>query len=106
MKKAALSGIVALLALEAGCMMGPKYKRPAVNVPEEYRTPSPQQAVAASSLGNEQWWQGYPDPVLPQLIPTPHPQNFACPIAAPPVPQAQAPTGITRPTHTPPGSGG
>jgi outer membrane protein, multidrug efflux system len=101
MKKAALSGIVALLALEAGCMMGPKYKRPAVNVPQEYRTPSPQQAVAASSLGNEQWWQVYQDPVLTQLIHTAIAQNYDVRIAAARVLQAQAQVGITRSNQFP-----
>ncbi|MGC2403483.1 MAG: hypothetical protein WA510_27075, partial [Acidobacteriaceae bacterium] len=72
MKKTALSGLVAVLALEASCMMGPKYKRPSVDVPQEYRAPAPQQAAQTSSLddkqqgdkqqgnqqlGNEQWWQ-------------------------------------------------
>jgi multidrug efflux system outer membrane protein len=66
MKNTALLGILAVLVLEAGCMMGPKYKRPAVNVPQEYRTPEPQLATQASSLGNEQWWQLYQDPVLTQ----------------------------------------
>ena len=27
----------AVLILEAGCMMGPKYKRPTVDVPQDYR---------------------------------------------------------------------
>ncbi|MBV9532714.1 MAG: hypothetical protein JO283_17055, partial [Bradyrhizobium sp.] len=62
MKTSALLGIVAVLALEVGCMMGPKYKRPAVDVPREYRTPALQQASQASSLGNEEWWQVYQDP--------------------------------------------
>ena len=106
MKKAALSGIVALLALEAGCMMGPKYKRPAVNVPQEYRTPSPQQAVAASSLGNEQWWQVYEDPVLTQLIHTAIAQNYDVRIAAARVLQAQAQVGITRSNQLPSASVG
>ena len=106
MKKAALSGIVALLALEAGCMMGPKYKRPAVNVPQQYRTPSPQQAVAASSLGNEQWWQVYEDPVLTQLIHTAIAQNYDVRIAAARVLQAQAQVGITRSNQLPSASVG
>jgi outer membrane protein, multidrug efflux system len=106
MKKAALSGIVALLALEAGCMMGPKYKRPAMNVPQEYRTPSPQQTVAASSLGNEQWWQVYQDPVLTQLIHTAIAQNYDVRIAAARVLQGQAQVGITRSNQLPSASVG
>src|SRR2546430_6091942 len=81
MKNTALLGILAVLVLEAGCMMGPKYKRPAVNVPQEYRTPEPQLANQASSLGNEQWWQLYQDPVLTQLIHTAIAQNYDVRIA-------------------------
>src|SRR5580692_8270113 len=96
MKNTALLGILAVLVLEAGCTMGPKYKRPAVNVPEEYRTPEPQPATQASSLGNEQWWQLYQDPVLTQLIHTAIAQNYDVRIAAARVLEAQAQVGITR----------
>jgi len=50
MKNTALLGILAVLVLEGGCMMGPKYKRPAVNVPQEYRTPEPQLATQTRRL--------------------------------------------------------
>jgi len=106
MKKTALLGILALLVLEAGCLMGPKYKRPAVNVPQEYRAPAPQQTAAASSLGNEQWWQVYQDPVLTQLIHTAIAQNYDVRIAAARVLQAQAQVGITRANQLPSASVG
>jgi len=96
MKKTALLGILAVLVLEAGCMMGPKYKRPTVDVPQEYRAPAPQQSAQASSLGNEQWWQVYQDPVLTQLIHTAIAQNYDVRIAAARVLEAQAQVGITR----------
>src|SRR5579871_6289705 len=95
MKNTALLGILAVLVLEAGCMMGPKYKRPAVNVPQEYRTPEPQLATQASSLGNEQWWQPYQDPVLTQMIHTAI-AHYDVRIAAARVLEAQAQVGITR----------
>ena len=60
MKKTALLGIVAVLALEAGCMMGPKYKRPAVDVPQEYRAPAPQQAAASLVAGQRTMVAGVP----------------------------------------------
>jgi outer membrane protein, multidrug efflux system len=106
MKKTALSGILAVLVLEAGCMMGPKYKRPAVNVPQDYRTPEPQQAAQASSLGNEQWWQVYQDPVLTELIHTAIVQNYDVRIAAARVQEAQAQVGITRSNQLPSASVG
>src|SRR5260370_38276161 len=106
MKNTALLGILAVLVLEGGCMMGPKYKRPAVNVPQKYRTPEPQQATQASSLGNEQWWQLYQDPVLTQLIHTAIAQNYDVRIAAARVLEAQAQVGITRSNQFPSARGG
>jgi multidrug efflux system outer membrane protein len=103
MKKAALLGIVTTLGLMmmTGCLMGPKYQRPAVDVPAEYRAPAPQQAAQASSLGNEQWWQVYQDPVLTQLIHTAIAQNYDVRIAAARVLEAQAQVGITRANQLP-----
>jgi multidrug efflux system outer membrane protein len=95
MKKLSLLGIVAALALMAGCLMGPKYRRPAANVPPSYRTATPDQ-TAASSFGNEQWWQVYQDPVLTKLIHTALAQNYDVRIAAARVLEAQAQLGITR----------
>jgi multidrug efflux system outer membrane protein len=101
MKNTALLGILAALVLEAGCMMGPNYKRPAVDVPQEYRAPAPQQAAQASSLGNEQWWQVYQDPVLTQLIHSAIAQNYDLRIAAARVLEAQAQLGIVRANQFP-----
>src|ERR1700751_5210697 len=106
MKNTALLGILAVLVLEAGCTMGPKYKRPGVNVPQEYRTPEPQLATQASSLGNEQWWQLYQDPVLTQLIHIAIAQNYDVQIAAARVLEAQAQVGITRSNQFPSASVG
>jgi multidrug efflux system outer membrane protein len=101
MKNNSLLGILAVLVLEAGCMMGPKYKRPSVDVPQEYRAPAPQEASQASSLGNEQWWQVYQDPVLTQLIHTAIAKNYDVRIAAARVLEAQAQVGITRANQLP-----
>src|ERR1700684_3765614 len=106
MKATALLGVATLLALEASCMMGPKYKRPTVDVPQEYRAPAPEQAAQASSLGNEQWWQVYQDPVLTQLIHTAIAQNYDVGIAAARVLEAQAQDGITRANQLPSASVG
>ena len=107
MKKAAhLVGIVTALGLMTGCLMGPKYQRPAVNVPQEYRAPAPQQAAQASSLGNEEWWQVYQDPVLTQLIHTAIAQNYDVRIAAARVLEAQAQVGIVRANQLPSASVG
>jgi outer membrane protein, multidrug efflux system len=101
MKNTALLGILAVLVVEGGCMMGPKYKRPSVDVGQQYRAPEPQQAAQASSLGNEQWWQVYQDPVLTKLIHTAIAQNYDVRIAAARVLEAQAQVGITRANQLP-----
>jgi outer membrane protein, multidrug efflux system len=105
-KPAFLSAIVTALGLMTGCLMGPKYQRPTVDVPQEYRAPAPQQAAQASSLGNEQWWQVYQDPVLTQLIHTAIAQNYDVRIAAARVLEAQAQVGITRANQLPSASVG
>ena len=105
-KTALLIEIVAALGLMTGCLVGPKYQRPAVDLPQEYRAPAPQQAAQASSLGNEQWWQVYQDPVLTQLIHTAIAQNYDVRIAAARVLEAQAQVGITRANQFPSASVG
>src|SRR4029077_16788237 len=106
MKNTTLLGLLIVLALESSCMMGPKYKRPAVDVPQEYRAPAPPEASQASSLGNEQWWQVYQDPVLTQLIHTAIAKNYDVRIAAARVLEAQAQVGITRSNQFPSASVG
>jgi outer membrane protein, multidrug efflux system len=106
MKNAALLGILGVLILETGCLMGPKYKRPTVDVPQQFRAPAPEQAAQASSLGNEQWWQVYQDPVLTQLIHTAIAQNYDVRIAAARVLEAQAQLGIARSNQLPSASVG
>jgi multidrug efflux system outer membrane protein len=104
MKNTVLLGILAVLVLGAGCTMGPKYKRPTVNVPATYRAAPTEQT--ALSLGNEQWWQVYQDPVLTQLIHTALTQNYDVRIAATRVLEAQAQLGITRSNQYPAASVG
>src|SRR6202047_2076528 len=106
MKKLALSGILAALVLEASCMMGPKYKWPTVDVPQEYRAPAPQEASQASSLGNEGWWQVYQDPVLAQLIHTAIADNYDVRSATARVLEAQAQVRTTRSNQFPSASVG
>ena len=91
---------VVIVAL-AGCAVGPNYKRPLVSAPTDYRAATPSPAAPASSLGNENWWQLYQDPVLVQLIHTALQQNYDVRIAATRVLQAQAQVGIARADQLP-----
>ncbi len=95
--------LLAIPVLTAGCMVGPNYKRPHVNLPATYRgeakTPARAAAktkAAPASLGNEKWWRLFQDPVLDKLIRTAIRQNYNVRIAATRVTEAQAQFGITR----------
>ncbi len=52
-------------ALLAGCAVGPKYVRPAPDVPAQWSTALPTAAAAADL---SQWWRQLDDPVLTALI--------------------------------------
>jgi len=96
----------------AACTVGPNYKRPAANVPSNYRgatppeSPSAQAATApgtapsgsstAASLGDEKWWEVFQDKELQGLIRTALQNNYDVRIAATRVLQARAQLGITR----------
>lgn len=85
----------ALLLVLTGCMVGPDYKRPAVDVPEEYRGETAAEESAAS-LADEEWWEVFQDPELTRLIETAIEQNYDVQIAAARVLQARAILGVTQ----------
>ena len=104
MKK--LAYLLTVTILMAGCAVGPKYTRPVVVTPTNYRAAMPAQtsimpAAPPSSLGNENWWQVFQDPVLVQLIHTAIRQNYDVRIAATRVLEAQAQVGIIRSNQLP-----
>ncbi|HYA43158.1 MAG TPA: efflux transporter outer membrane subunit [Syntrophobacteraceae bacterium] len=61
MKKAIILLVVALLA---GCAVGPDYKRPAIDIPQNWRFEDKE----AKDVANTAWWQQFNDPVLNELI--------------------------------------
>ena len=97
-----------LSVLLAGCTVGPNYKRPKVDVPTVYRGSAAEQAAnsGAASLGDEKWWEVYPDEELQKLIRTALQQNYDVRIAAARILQAQAQLGITRADQFPSIAGG
>jgi len=100
-----LLSIVFLLL--TGCMVGPKYKRPPVTVPDAYRGLAPDAGPqAAASLGDEKWWMVFQDLQLQGLIREALSQNYDVRIAATRVLQAQAVLGITRADQFPTITGG
>lgn len=67
MKRFVLSSLIALLALAAGCTVGPRYSRPAPAAPppDAWKTQPPwQQAAPKDSIPKGAWWQVYNDPTL------------------------------------------
>jgi outer membrane protein, multidrug efflux system len=99
-------GYLAFGLLLTGCMVGPNYRRPAIDAPGAYRGDSQSSIASAESLGNEKWWGVFQDPVLQQLIRTALEQNYDLRIAASRVLQAQAQLGITRANQFPTVSAG
>jgi multidrug efflux system outer membrane protein len=55
---------VAAGALLAACAVGPDYKRPEVDLPQQWRLDYPK----AAEVANTKWWEQFGDPVLDQLI--------------------------------------
>ena len=56
--------LAVLASLLAGCMVGPDYKRPAVEVPVAFRY----EDRDAKATANTEWWKQFQDPVLDALI--------------------------------------
>jgi multidrug efflux system outer membrane protein len=62
----------------SGCLLGPNYSRPAVDVPATYRFAQGE----AAGIANAAWWEQFQDPVLDQLIDTALLENRDVKIAA------------------------
>jgi outer membrane protein, multidrug efflux system len=58
--------LVLAAALVSGCMMGPDYQRPTLEVPQSYR--GQLGAAEAASLADQPWWEVFHDPVLQRLV--------------------------------------
>ena len=90
MRKTLLSVAVALVL--TGCMMGPNYKRPAIDTPTAYRV----EIKASAELINSAWWEQFQDPVLNELIKTALAENKDIRIAASRVEEFLGRYGVTR----------
>lgn len=88
-----------------GCVVGPNYQRPKIDVPPVYRAATPEQTSAAS-LGDEKWWIVFRDPQLQDLIRLALKQNYDIRIAATRVLQTQAQLVIARANQFPTASAG
>ncbi|MBV8602800.1 MAG: efflux transporter outer membrane subunit [Candidatus Eremiobacteraeota bacterium] len=77
----------ALVALLAGCQVGPNYARPDTNVPSTYRGAS---AAGPQSLGDLKWAELIRDPVLQSLLVEALVKNFDVRVAVQRVLEARA----------------
>jgi NodT family efflux transporter outer membrane factor (OMF) lipoprotein len=86
-------------ALLAGCTLGPKYRRPEVAVPDQFRgAPS---GVVEKSIAEVKWSELLQDDTLKQLITTALAQNFDLGMAAERVQEARARVGLARADQVP-----
>ena len=82
----------------AGCMVGPKYHRPAVQTPAAYRdlAENAQLQSQTASYADLPWWQVFQDSKLQELIRTALKQNYDLQIATERINAARAQLAITR----------
>jgi len=106
MKKLALwmSAILAAL-LMAGCTVGPKYHRPAVQTPGVYRELREDPQTQAASFADLPWWQVFQDPQLQELIRTALKENYDLQLATERITAARAQVTVTRSSQFPQAQG-
>jgi multidrug efflux system outer membrane protein len=75
-----------------GCLVGPDYSRPEVEIPKNFRY----EIAEAQNTADTQWWKQFNDPVLDELIATALANNKTVQIAAANVEQAAGVLGQSR----------
>ncbi len=85
-------GWLAMPALLVGCLLGPDYERPEVEVPEAFR----QEAGAGESIADMAWWELFQDEILLGLIETALRENLDLEIALANIAESRAALGFTR----------
>src|ERR1700682_6401502 len=90
-----------LTGLLSSCTVGPKYRRPSVGVPQNFRAPEPLPHPQAASLADLKWFEVFKDEKLQELIRTALAQNYDLRDAVARVAEARANLGIVRSNHFP-----
>jgi multidrug efflux system outer membrane protein len=90
MRRFLFSPIIAILL--AGCMTGPDYHRPNIDVPQTFRFEDKE----ARALVNAAWWEQFQDPALNDLVRTALAQNKDVKIAAARIEEFLGRLGVTR----------
>ena len=95
------SGVPILLLatiLLSGCLRGPVYKRPAVQVPPTFRG---QASADSFSLADQAWWNIYSDPLLEDLIKEALKNNYDLRTVIARTQEARAYVGVARSAYYP-----
>lgn len=98
MKKRLIAIILAPVLL-AGCMVGPNYHRPAVQIPGAF--PGPSARAQLESYADLPWWQVFQDAQLQKLIHRSLNQNYDLQLATERIYAARAELGLTRSNELP-----
>lgn len=106
MRRFAYVALFTAVVLSSGCMVGPNYQRPKIDVPVTYRGPDNSSTSSALSIADQKWWEVFKDPQLQELIRTAVKQNYDVRIAATRIQQAQAQLVITHANQLPTASVG
>jgi multidrug efflux system outer membrane protein len=93
--------VLAAAVWTTGCTLGPNYHRPAVQVPQTFRAPTPLPAPQAESFADLKWFEVFKDPELQELVKTAIQQNYDLRDAVARVEAARANLGITRSNQFP-----
>ncbi len=86
--------ILPIIAVLAGCAVGPDYRRPEISAPASYMY----EVKNAGDTANTEWWHQFEDPVLDELIAEALANNKSVKIAAAKVEQA---SGLLIQTRSP-----
>lgn len=88
--------VLAGIIIASGCMVGPDYQRPAVEVNQswEAQQESLQGWTGESASENVRWWESFNDPTLTKLVERAYEQNLSLRVAGLRVLQARAARGI------------
>jgi multidrug efflux system outer membrane protein len=107
MKVAKSLSAILLSGMLGGCMVGPKYHRPAVQTPAAYRdlSENPQLQAHTASYADLPWWQVFQDPKLQELIRTALKQNYDLQLATERINAARAQLAVSRSSLFPQVSG-
>jgi outer membrane protein, multidrug efflux system len=84
---------LAMVVLLSGCMLGPDYKRPSVEIPPQFRAAT---SSDATSIADLKWFEVFKDEQLQEFIRTALAQNYDLRDAIARVDAARANLGITR----------